>query len=464
MHSASVEHVEIYRDRDEPVKARLAGPQLPIGKTVLIVILFLFSGSNIILPILQHEPPYRPLTATSVNGEGVVAPDAIDVEGGKAANLALGLIVLFLVASQGDKVLALAMKSPLLTTLGAFGVLSTFWSVVPAISFRRGIFLLLSTLVAYYFTVKYKPEEQMKMMTLIGAMAALGTILVSVFLPEYGVDQIYHLGEWRGFYMQKNICAGAMLLFATPLFGLKPPSSLRLLFTIYGLGVLFVLVMTQCRNGWVVAIVVTLLMIVLRLLSRFQAEDRRTLFVIGVLLTPVCAWILWAVSGTLLSMLGRDATFTGRTGIWETAVAGIAARPALGYGYQAFWIALYGGPVGTHAHNGFLQLGLDLGLIGVALFLLSLLMAIRDVSTCLRSDRPVYVDWYIAIIMVVVFFSMSEPFLVTDRTLTWVLYVVACVGLRRTAQQLRRKDPLPLPSRATAAPRLWDAHWAARAD
>ena len=369
-----------------------------------------------------------------------------------------------LVASQGDKVLALAMKSPILSTIGVLGVSSTLWSAIPSISFRRGTFLLLSTLIAYYFTVEYEPEEQIKILAVVGSIAALGTILVAVFLPQYGVDQIYHQGEWRGFYFQKNICAGAMLLFAAPLFGLKRGSS-RILFTIYGLGVLFVLAMTQCRNGWVVAVAVTLLMGVLRLLSRFQAEDRRALFVIGVLFAPVCAWIVWAMSGTLLSMLGRDATFTGRTGIWETAMAGIIARPVLGYGYHAFWEALYGEVVSTHAHNGFLQLALDLGLIGVALFLLSLLMAIRDVATCLRSDRPAYVDWYIATILVVVFFSMSEPFLVTDRTLTWVLYVVACVGLRRTAQQIRTKDQaLSPPSRAMTVPGLYDARVVARAD
>ena len=44
----------------------------------------------------------------------------------------------------------------------------------------------------------------------------------------------------------------------------------------------------------------------------------------------------------VLGALGRNATLSGRTGIWSLLLGSIAKRPLLGYGYYAFWQGLKG--------------------------------------------------------------------------------------------------------------------------
>ncbi len=63
----------------------------------------------------------------------------------------------------------------------------------------------------------------------------------------------------------------------------------------------------------------------------------------------------------------------------------ITKRPILGYGFHAFWgrglsgeatnIALSTGWVLAHSHNGFLDIWLDLGAVGLGLVLLTFLQA-----------------------------------------------------------------------------------------
>ena len=75
-------------------------------------------------------------------------------------------------------------------------------------------------------------------------------------------------------------------------------------------------------------------------------------------------------SGMLHSLAAQD--------IWSLVLGSIAKRPLLGYGYYAFWQGLKGESanviVGAHwvfgyAHNGILEIWLQLGLVGTAAIL-----------------------------------------------------------------------------------------------
>jgi exopolysaccharide production protein ExoQ len=81
-------------------------------------------------------------------------------------------------------------------------------------------------------------------------------------------------------------------------------------------------------------------------------------------------------------VLKKDARLTGRTLLWEEADRLIAQSPVIGHGYKAIWL----GPEGKgllarnnqkdgrafHFHDTFRELLADLGMIGLALFLLPL--------------------------------------------------------------------------------------------
>jgi exopolysaccharide production protein ExoQ len=78
---------------------------------------------------------------------------------------------------------------------------------------------------------------------------------------------------------------------------------------------------------------------------------------------------------TLVELVGRDLTLTGRTDIWADVLKE-PINPLLGTGYQSFWL----GSGGVHmwekyyfqpvqAHNGYLETYLNCGLIGLSLLI-----------------------------------------------------------------------------------------------
>jgi O-antigen ligase len=77
--------------------------------------------------------------------------------------------------------------------------------------------------------------------------------------------------------------------------------------------------------------------------------------------------------GTLVHSLGRNSTLTGRTEIWA-AVLAVHINPLLGAGFESFWLGNRlqevwdrSMPGIQEAHNGYLELYVNLGWAGLAL-------------------------------------------------------------------------------------------------
>ena len=97
-------------------------------------------------------------------------------------------------------------------------------------------------------------------------------------------------------------------------------------------------------------------------------------------------------AGGLLAHLGRDSTLTGRTAIWNR-VLGMTANPLLGVGFESFWLGerlekmwgmYYFHP--NQAHNGYLEVFLNLGWAGVALLAVVLVTGYRNAVGMFRRD------------------------------------------------------------------------------
>ncbi|HAQ35082.1 MAG TPA: O-antigen polymerase, partial [Alphaproteobacteria bacterium] len=137
-----------------------------------------------------------------------------------------------------------------------------------------------------------------------------------------------------------------------------------------------------------------------------------------------------------LEMLGRDATLTGRTDIWEVLIGQVMDRPWTGYGYGAFWTVENGPvfwvrqatawPVPT-AHNGYLEVALGIGLPGLVLLMLVYLGTVgRAVGRLFRGREVYFLLTFFAVVTTV---SISESNLLNRNSLMWVLFVASAAKL-----------------------------------
>jgi exopolysaccharide production protein ExoQ len=108
---------------------------------------------------------------------------------------------------------------------------------------------------------------------------------------------------------------------------------------------------------------------------------RKTLFLVLAVLA-VLILVAGAYGGgyeLVLGAFGKDATLTGRTYLWQQGIEAARIAPAVGIGYQAFWVQGFaeaerlwdaffiGTRNGFHFHNTFIAATVETGLIGCLL-------------------------------------------------------------------------------------------------
>jgi O-antigen ligase len=114
---------------------------------------------------------------------------------------------------------------------------------------------------------------------------------------------------------------------------------------------------------------------------------------VGVVVLISFMVLFLGVGGNLLEMLGRDSTLTGRTSIWEIALD-YAENPIFGAGYETFWLGsrlqAVAADLGTdlnQAHNGYVEIYLNLGWMGICLLGMIVLSGYRNITAAVREDR-----------------------------------------------------------------------------
>jgi len=112
-----------------------------------------------------------------------------------------------------------------------------------------------------------------------------------------------------------------------------------------------------------------------------------------VLAATVVLGLAWLAPALLFDRFGRLAGETQRVWLWRETVEMIRERPLVGWGFGAYGTALVArrGPLpdfpDVYAHNDYLQLAAELGVVGLLLLGAATLPAARDVLRAAAGDR-----------------------------------------------------------------------------
>lgn len=141
-------------------------------------------------------------------------------------------------------------------------------------------------------------------------------------------------------------------------------------------------------------------------------------------------------SGGVLTAMGRNPTLTGRTEIWKL-VPRVSGNPLVGTGFESFWLGdrlekLWTMDHGllkgiNEAHNGYLEMYLNLGWIGVGLLAMLILTGYRNVMTALRRDRQAG-SLQLGYFTVAVIYSFTEAgFRMLNPV--WIMFLFATLAI-----------------------------------
>jgi exopolysaccharide production protein ExoQ len=349
------------------------------------------------------------------------------------------LICTVLVARRFSSVFALSRRMNLVIAFPALAILSCVWSAEPLQSVVSGGTLLIFTVFVIYVADRFSFQRQFELIILVGAIALPVSIALALLVPSVGTSE----AGWRGIFSHKQNCAAVCTLWLITALHWRCSGIYQKLFRATYIAMCGVLiVMAQSRTGWALALVALLLWGAIWLLQRMPATQALAVLLLGLAGAAGVAYGIHLSAPNILAAVGKDSTLSQRTIIWTAAWQAASQHPILGYGFAAFWRGLYGPSQSVvliagwglqQAQDGFLDVWLGIGAVGVALVALMTGKAIRNAARGFFSDgNQAYVRWCIVVIVCTLLYNIGES-TIGLFNMTWFLFLLASIGLSQVA-------------------------------
>jgi O-antigen ligase/GT2 family glycosyltransferase len=248
-------------------------------------------------------------------------------------------------------------------------------------------------------------------------------------------------GNWRGFFTHKNGAGAGMAILVCIGIFVARTSGMVLGGVITALAAFFLL-HTESKSP---ISLLPFVLIISFLLMRVRRPAAK--FVLAITL-PAAIGVLTIGSvtfgpiGSLVHQMMSDPSFTGRDEIWLFTLDQIAQRPIVGFGFQAFWgtpelVSAWNyleswGYRASDAHNGFLNLAVMTGFVGLALAMTWIFVQplLDHVRTPRERADPALTMLFLQIWLFGLFISGFESELFSGGSAIWFMMVVAITGLR----------------------------------
>lgn len=318
------------------------------------------------------------------------------------------VLVLLLLAPWGLIVVrqpAVALRAVLLNwgilLLPLLAVSSTLWSNYPSASLKGGTEYLVTTILGVWFGYCIKPRQLMS--ALLSALVILS--ILSVFFGTGAYSSFTGGYTFVGIFGSKNNFAVSMafllLTAVTVAFDRDQPRTFRLMGLLGAILAIPLLYYARSVGALVVCTITLMGSWLLRIIIKIPPKPRAALLALLSLLVTLLIVLatLDLNFADLLGSVGKDVTLSGRTLLWDEAFSSIAENPLGGTGYDGFWqVGNWGAEelwyyshipekYGYHFHNTYLQVSVDLGLAGLAVFVGMLLIIIGRTVAILLA-RP----------------------------------------------------------------------------
>lgn len=162
------------------------------------------------------------------------------------------------------------------------------------------------------------------------------------------------------------------------------------------------------------------------------------IFLFHIVIIVATLYISLAVMETLISITSRNMTFTDRTILWEDVLA-VGTNPLIGTGYESFWLGERLSDLWAkhwwqpnQAHNGYLEIYLNLGLLGLFFLGGIIVFAYRKVRKTLMYDFD-FGRFGFAVLVILLAYNVTEAaFKVVS--IIWLIFLLAVIDVPQSTQ------------------------------
>jgi len=455
-----------YLDRDKSVRTSKA--------LWLPVVYLLFLGSRPVSVWLGIQP----LSGTDTQLEG--SP----IDGAFYQILLVGAICVLVY--RGQRVITFLKRFPIPILLYfTFCLVSIIWSDYPGPALKKWIKSVTDVVMILVVLTDEQPVAALRRF-----FSRLGFVLlpVSLLFIKYYPALGRHYGEWDGAVVNtgvtqdKNLLGvitfvlllGAVWRVLALLGGDEATSDRRrhLLAqgTLLAMGI-WLLILANSASSLVCFLLGAGVMLATRL--RFVRRHPAAVHALVLSLVVTVGLVMLLGGGASAAQaLGRNTTLTGRTDIWA-AVIPMAANPLAGAGFESFWLnpvvrqrlwQLIPGLPLNEAHNGYIEVYLNLGWVGVVLIVMLLAGAYRRAVKAFRRE-PVLGALLLAYVLTAITYNITEAAF-RLMGITWIFLLLsvieasARVGASETLEAPSgRSRELPARNARAVEPRRTNYSW-----
>jgi O-antigen ligase len=334
--------------------------------------------------------------------------------------------------------LRLVRPHKLLILLVAWAMVSTLWSDDPGFTARRSLVLIASTCFGVYLATRFTMREILRLVCVVGVIAALASLMIVWRKPEFGISSGATDGAWQGIFGQKNTLGRFMALELLALgIGAIAEKKWRWLYIAGGILCLPLAILARDATALLALPVLAVLCPLFHLARKRSLV--RMVAIISAVSAAAAGFLLVAIiePSKLLLLIGKDSTLSGRTDIWTMVWQKFLQQPWLGYGYSAFWMGKDGKESAAiwqalkwsvpHSHNGYLDVLVEVGIVGLVLFLVGCVVFFRQALRCARASNTVLGLFPLLYLSFTLLTNCSEGTIIKQESLFWVLYAAIWV-------------------------------------
>jgi O-antigen ligase len=346
------------------------------------------NGLNLLLMVNAFLLIYVAFFTTRIPFDPSNYASSFEVETSNVKNQVVYLFLFFsslvILVRRFDTFITFVKAEKYLSIFVLLCLLSAFWTDYPELSIKRSFQLFVIYIVVILAIINIAPRVLLNQLRIIISLYLFINLFTGKLIPA-AIDPVFQ--TWRGIEVHKNHLAQTSvycLLSSLVLFNFDREKWTK----IYDLVLMLIAVYLIYKAHSSSAVMVVAIILFLGFL--FYAESIFTTLRVGrsvlglIILFFLCFSVIFLIfSSDVFSLVpgyfGKDLTLSGRVPIWEYVWSEIEKKLFLGYGFAAYWIMghprilifadYFEGFMVNQAHNGYLEIFLQLGIIGIISFL-----------------------------------------------------------------------------------------------
>lgn len=358
------------------------------------------------------------------------------------ALMVLGLIILIGRRHQFRLILS---DNSWLIAFCVLGLLSLLWSEEPGTVLKRWIRLAGDVIVILLILTEGDPEETIyRVMRRMGILFLPLSVLLIRFYDQLGrIYTLYGTQMWVGVADHKNslgtLCAftGIVLVWRSLTQWPKVDWLNAGLVAVAG----YLLLGSRSSTAAVVFVLGVVLLVVQSRITKDVRKLNRAIvtgLVVLLVLQVIAVFFLnKSLAPIFFSAAGRDSSLTGRVPLWQKLIEMGNRAPLLGRGFTSFWLnddrvmevwrTFTDTPL--TAHNGYIDIYLDLGMVGLLIFFFLLAQTYRSIMRFFE-DSPKLGQLKIVLFAMVFLHNFTESTFAKPFAFLWLLFLLSSIVVR----------------------------------